>query len=141
MVHALRKAADLLKPGGCLLEIHDLIDPPRIEIHYHDQYFYAGQLLSSTGLENQRQAEQAVDQVIHEGTFSSSQVQVFENFIRAESLAALDTWLAEDWESAYMTEDTRHQIMKLVSQFGENAEVVLRMNSRLNRLDPLHHQA
>lgn len=141
MVHALRKAADLLRPGGCLLEIHDLVDPPRIEVHTQDQQFYAGQLLSSTGLENQRQAEQAVDQVIHEETFSSSQVQVFENFIRAGSLASLDTWLAEDWESAYMTEETRHQILKLVSQFGEKAEVVLRMNSRLTRLDPLYNQA
>ena len=141
MVHALRKAADLLRPGGCLLEIHDLLDPPRLEIHSHDQLFYAGQLLSTTGWENQRQAEQAVDQVIHEGTFSSSQVQVFENFIRALSLASLDTWLAEDWESAYMAEETRYQILKLVSQFGENAEVVLRMNSRLTRLDPLHKQA
>ena len=141
MVHALRKAADLLRPGGCLLEIHDLVDPPRIEVHTPDQQFYAGQLLSSTGLENQRQAEQAIDQVILEGAYSSSQVQVFENFIRAESLAALDTWLAEDWESAYMTEETRHQILKLVSQFGEHADVVLRMNSRLIRLDPLHNPA
>ena len=97
-------------------------------VHTPDQQFYAGQLLSSTGLENQRQAEQAIDQVIHEGAYSSSQVQVFENFIRAGSLAALDTWLAEDWESAYMTEPTRHQILKLVSQFGEHADVVLRMN-------------
>ena len=137
MVHALRKAADLLRPGGCLLEIHDLVDPPRIEVHTPDQQFYAGQLLSSTGLENQRQAEQAVDQVIHEGAFSSSQVQVFENFIRAGSLAALDTWLAEDWESAYMTEETRKKVEQLVGRMGAEAEVVLHMISRITRLDPI----
>jgi hypothetical protein len=33
MVHALEKAASCLNRGGVILEVHDLVDPPRIEVH------------------------------------------------------------------------------------------------------------
>ena len=117
--------------------IHDLVDPPRLEVHNPDGQFYAGQLLSNTGFENQRMADQAVDQAIHKGVFSSSQAQIFENFIHADSLASLDAWVAEDWESAYMTKGTRIKVDQLVGRMGAEAEVVLRLISRITRLDPV----
>jgi len=137
MVHALEKSSSYLKPGGCILVIHDLVDPPRIEVHTPEGQFYAGQLLSNTGFENQRMADQAVDQAIQKGGFSSTRVQIFENYIRADSLAAMDAWLAEDWESAYMTKGTRREVEQLVDRLGPAAEVVLHMISRITRLDPV----
>ncbi len=137
MVHALEKAGNYLNPGGCILVIHDLVDPPRIEVHNPDGQFYAGQLLSNTGFENQRMADRAVDQAIQKGKFSSTRVQIFENFIRANSLASLDAWVAEDWESAYMTKETRIEVEQLVGRMGPEAEVVLHMISRITRLDPV----
>lgn len=136
-MHALEKSGNYLGPGGCILVIHDLVDPPRLEVHNPDGQFYAGQLLSNTGFENQRMADQAVDQAIHKGVFSSSQAQIFENFIRADSLASLDAWVAEDWESAYMTKGTRIKVDQLVGRMGAEAEVVLRLISRITRLDPV----
>lgn len=136
-MHALEKSGSFLRPGGCILVIHDLVDPPRIEVHAPEGEFYAGQLLSNTGFENQRMADQAVDQAVQKGVFSSTQVQIFENYMRADSLASMDAWLAEDWESAYLTEGTRMEVEQLVDRLGAEAEVVLHLISRITRLDPI----
>lgn len=137
MVHALEKTGRFLRPGGCLLDIHDLVDPPRIEIHARDQQVFAGQLLSTSGFESQRQADQAMDQVIQRGLFSSTHSKIFENFIRADSIDSMEACLAEDWESAYMTSETHRTVEALAAGLGEETQVVLRMISRITRLDPV----
>ena len=63
--------------------------------------------------------------------------QIFENYMRADSLASMDAWLAEDWESAYLTEGTRMEVEQLVDRLGAEAEVVLHLISRITRLDPI----
>ena len=95
MVHALNKVKPWLSQEGYILVIHDLIDPPRIEIHNQNQQHYAGQLFSDNGFAKQQMADQAINQVIQEGLFSSSQSQIFENYDCADSLASLLDWLAE----------------------------------------------
>ncbi len=136
MVHALKKVKPWLSPEGYILVIHDLVDPPRIEIHNQNQQHYAGQLFSKDGFENQRMADQAIDQVVQEGLFSSSQSQIFENYDRADSLTSLLDWLAETWESTYMTDGTKRKIDDLVEQMGWESEVVLHMLTRIVKLDP-----
>lgn len=136
MVHALNKAGSSLGSGGVVLEVHDLVDPPRIEVHSEQSETYAGQLLSSNDFENQRQADQAIDQVIERGEFQSNRAVVFENYIRADNLDSLINWLEAEWESAYIMKSTRRKVVDLVAQAGENSEVVLRMVSRLNLLKP-----
>ncbi len=136
MVHALRKAARNLKPGGIILEVHDLIDPPRIEIHSSEGEEFAGQLLSDNDFENQRHADQAIGEVIEEGSLYSGRAVVFENYIRADTFDSLNDWLDEEWESAYIPEGTRRKVVDLVAQSGGESEVVLRMVSRLMELKP-----
>jgi hypothetical protein len=136
MVHALSKAGSSLSPGGVILEIHDLVDPPRIEVHSEQSEIFAGQLLSSNDFENQRQADQAIDQVIERGEFQSDRAVVFENYIRADTLESIMNWLETEWERAYVIEGIRRKVVDLVAQAGENSEVVLRMVSRLNLLTP-----
>jgi len=135
MVHALEKVRPWLDNSGYVLVIHDLVDPPRIEIHSDDQHIYAGQLLSDTGFENQHQADQAVDQVVQEGIYYSDQSRIFENNIRADSLQGMLEWLAESWESTYMTADTHQKVEELVDFLGEDSEVVLHLISRIVKLD------
>ena len=136
MVHALKKVKPWLSPEGHILVIHDLVDPPRIEVHNQNQQLYAGQLFSDNGFENQRMADQAIDQVVQEGLFSSSQPHIFENYDRADSLTSLLDWLAETWESTYMTDGTKRKIDDLVEQMGWESEVVLHMLTRIVKLDP-----
>jgi hypothetical protein len=136
MVHALRKAASSLNPGGVILEVHDLIDPPRIEIHTEQSEVFAGQLLSDNNFENQRLADQAISQVIEEGSLQSDRSIIFEYYMRADTFDAFTDWLDEEWESAYIPEGTRQKVIDLVAQSGEGSEVVLRMVSRLIELVP-----
>ncbi len=136
MVHALRKAASSLNPGGVILEVHDLVDPPRIEVHTNQSGIFAGQLLSNNNFENQRHADQAIGQVIEDGLILSDQARVFENYIRADTFDSLADWLDEEWESAYIPEGTRRKVIDLIAQSGEESEVVLRMVSRLMILKP-----
>ncbi len=136
MVHALRKAASSLNPGGIILEVHDLVDPPRIEVHTKQSEIFAGQLLSNNNFENQRLADQAIGQVIEDGFLLSDQARVFENYIRADTFDLLADWLDEEWESAYVPQGTRRKVIDLIAQSGEESEVVLRMVTRLMILKP-----
>ncbi len=136
MVHALRKAASSLNPGGVILEIHDLVDPPRIEVHTNLSEIFAGQLLSDNNFENQRHADQAIGQMIEDGLLQSERALVFENYLRADTYDSLADWLDEEWESAYIPESTRRKVIDLIAQSREESEVVLRMVSRLMVLKP-----
>ncbi len=136
MVHALTKAASSLKPGGVILEVHDLIDPPRIEVHTGQSEIYAGQLLSTNDFANQRHADRAIVQVIETGLLQSDRAVVFENYIRSDTFDSFIDWLEEEWESAFVPDGTRQKINELIAQAEEESEVVLRMVSRLMALKP-----
>jgi hypothetical protein len=136
MVHALERAASCLKLGGVILEIHDLVDPPRIEVHSNLGEIFAGQLLSDNNFENQRQADQAINQLIAGGKLASDQATIFENYIRADSFDSMIDYLQEEWESAIIPAGTGQKVIDLVTRAGENSEVVLRMVTRINLLKP-----
>ncbi len=137
MVHALRKAIRCLKPGGVILEVHDLLDPPRIEVHSPVGEIFAGQLLSTNDFENQRRADQAIGEVIEKGALQSGRSIVFEYFIRSDTFDEFNNWLEEEWESEYIPEGTKQKAVDLVAQVGNESEVALRMVSRLIELKPL----
>ena len=132
MVHALKKVASRLTTEGVILEVHDLIEPPRIEVHSVRGQFFAGQLLSSNYFENERKANLAINQAVAEGLLKSDQSIIFEYFIRADSFSTLSNWLAEEWPNEYIPDDTRWKVMEMESEAAEHAEVVLRIASRLN---------
>ena len=140
MVHALEKAASCLNSGGVILEIHDLVDPPRIEVHSDHAEIFAGQLLTDNNFEIQRLADQAINQVIAAGKLSSAQAIIFESYIRADSFTSMAEYMDEEWESAYIPEDTKQQVIDIVAQLGENSEVVTRFVSRLNLFKPILQQ-
>ena len=136
MVHALQKAASFLNSGGVLIEVHDILDPPRIEIHAGGRANYIGQLLSSNDFEDQRYAEKALLQVIQNKFLSSVQSRIFEYLFYADSFADLNQWLEDSWEDAYMLDETKHLIEKMVKREGEGAKIALRSVARIMKLKP-----
>ena len=136
MVHALKKAASFTKPGGVLIDIHDLLDPPRIEIHTSARKLYVGQLFSSNDFENQRQADQTINTAVQDGFLVSDKACIFEYLILAESFEALNEWLADTWESAYIMDETTRLINQVINQEGKRVEIALRMVSRIMMLKP-----
>jgi hypothetical protein len=134
MVRALRKAADSLKEGGVIINVHDLVDPPRIELHRKQNDIYAGQLLDDNDFIEQQNADQAINQVIQDELLTSDRALVFEYYIRADSLNSLETWLDDSWGSAFIPEGTRDKVIELEAQLGSECEVVLRIVSRITEL-------
>ena len=139
MVHALTKAASFTKPGGVLIDIHDLLDPPRIEIQTGGRKFYVGQLFSSNNFEAYRQADQVINTAVQDGFLISDKARIFEYLILAESFEALNEWLADIWESAYMMDETIRLINQVINQEGKIVEIALRMVSRILMLKPVKH--
>ena len=137
MVHALKKASSFTKPGGVLIDIHDLLDPPRIEIHTSARKLYVGQLFSSNDFENQRQADQAINTAVQDGFLISEVARIFEYLILAESFEALNEWLTDTWQSAYIIDETTRLINKVINQEGKRVEIALRMVSRIMMLKPI----
>jgi hypothetical protein len=136
MVHAFRKAISSLKPGGIILEVHDLHDPPRIEVHSSKGELFAGQLLSDDNFENQRHADQAIGEMIEQGTLQSERSIIFEYSIYSDTFDEFNDWLDEEWESAYIPEGTKRKVANLIEQLGGESEIVLRLVSRLIELRP-----
>ena len=134
MVHALEKAASCLNRGGVILEVHDLVDPPRIEVHSDGAEIFAGQLLSEVNFEKQQFADDAIGQVVAAGKLTSDQAIVFESYIRSDSLESMTKWLEEEWASVYIPENTHGKVIDLASNAGKSSEVVIRFVSRLNLL-------
>jgi hypothetical protein len=135
MVHALTKVRPWLCSDGCILVIHDLIDPPRVEVHKKDHQLFAGQMLSDNSFENQLKADQAIDTVIQEGSYLLGQSRIFENYIRADSYDSMFIYVAESWESAYITDGTRQKVHELVDMLGKDSQVVLHLVSRMVKLE------
>lgn len=137
MVHALEKVITLLESGGSIIEIHDLIDPPKIGVSVGAGYRYLGQILSDTDFEYQRLADEAILQSIHDGIFTSTQSCIFEYLMRADSLESMIAWLEESWESAFLTESSLQAIKDAQDQSGEDFEIIVNFVSRILKLDPV----
>jgi hypothetical protein len=136
MVHALRKTRRLLNPEGILLNIHDVPQPDRIEIHSEGLERYAGMLMSHTDFESQKLADQALDQVVSEGLYSKDDVQTFEYLIHADTLEALQKHMEETWDTEYIPQNTIDKMIELMEEAVGEAEIIIRIPSRITRLLP-----
>jgi hypothetical protein len=141
MVHALEKTRGLLQPGGILLNVHDIPQSPRLEIHGSGHERYAGLLLSRSDFENQRLADEALDQAVREGFFVREDVKIFEYLIHADTFEALNEMLEETWETAYIPQGTVDKIVDFMRAAGEGAEIILRMPARITKLRPTREGA
>lgn len=137
MVHALKKTRNLLNPGGVVLNVHDLPDPPRIDVYTGGRASGAGRMLSHTDFEMQRQADDALAQAVEDGLFTKEEEQIFEYTIHADTYDALKECLAESWETAYLPEETTKQVNSLMSRAGEQAKILMRLSARITRLKPV----
>jgi hypothetical protein len=134
MVHALKKVTAWMVPGGYVIVMIDLMDPPLVEVQHQDAYSYAGRLLSSDDYINEIAANAAVDSVIQSGTYTSFQSIVFEYNLRGDSLSELLDYMQGYWSSAYFPNGTRNKVEELVESMEDKSKVVLKMISRIVKL-------
>ncbi|HSF80055.1 MAG TPA: hypothetical protein VLA49_02410 [Anaerolineales bacterium] len=134
MVHALHQARNLLKPGGLLVNIHDLPIPHVLAVHSAGTTSRAGWLLDQVDFENERSALNALAQLVSEGSFLLEDEQDFVFDVYVDDLPELQKWLADSWESAYLSDSTIQRIVGLYQQAAQKARIVLKVPTRMTKL-------
>jgi hypothetical protein len=137
MVHALRKARQVLKDDGILLDIHPLPDEPVIEVHVDRLVHEVGRMHESDEGMEYRQAAAALDQAAREGFLRVSAARVVTLARYADCLSDLREYLAHYWRDALIDAVTTARIEQLFAGPGEEKHLVLREQVQFTRLEPV----
>ena len=125
MVHALEIAHNLLKPGGMMVDIRPLGEPPAIKVRLHEQTIQVGWLQERDDFIEYLQATKAIDQAISNGWFTLDQQREFIYKVHAVSWEALENYLRTKWKDAILPEEAAIRAQNLLEGFGTGSEVLL----------------
>jgi len=140
MVHALEKVHRLLVPGGLLINVHDRPRPPWIDVEENERAVRVGRILDDSDFHLLRRTDAALAQVEASGLYAVEERIVFEYNTRMDSPAAFDDWLADTWESMYITPEDRARLDAAMAGAGDGAEIVIRWRARMSRLRAIEGQ-
>jgi len=144
MVHALEEIRRLLKPGGCLIDIHPIREAKLIKVHHGNKILFAEPDPSYCG-EDIKKAEEALAQVIQCGLFITERDDQFDLPIYASSVAELQDFFAEieAYDDSPKDETVEARMMELFTRVGEimkttgnEVEVAYHERARITRLNP-----
>jgi len=145
MVHALEEIRRLLKPDGCLIDIHPAGEAKFIKVYQGRDILFAEPDPGFSG-EEVRQAEDALAQVVQRGLFVTEHDSEFDLPIYASSIAELVKYLEEIdvYEDSPKDETVEARMTELFSRIeelmiatGDGAEVAYHERARITRLKPI----
>jgi hypothetical protein len=137
MVHALEEIHRLLRPAGCLIDIHPAPAPTLIEVHRGGTIRFSTQVPGQT-FEDVQCADDALAQVIKKGLFAVEQAGQFDWRTYASSVAELRDHVVQ--ESGYTERPTRELAALRDSEFAARVQGVLNAageGSEVARLNPV----
>ena len=146
MVHALEEIHRLLKPDGCLIDIHPLVSDRFIEIHHNGKIAFAA-AVPKFDIEDILQAENALTRVVQCQLFLVERAASFDFLTYASSVTELLAYYKE--ANAYEDDSTEDGFTRWVVEMspkveqalqtaGVGAEVVYREKVSISRLKPLY---
>jgi hypothetical protein len=144
MVHALEAIHRLLKPGGCLINIHPLPQAPLAKIVQSGKITFTGPV-PAPNEDDARQAEAALAQVVQRRLFVVERSGVFDFLVYASSVAELHNFLEEanafqdsppDEAAAAAQAELAARLEEALQAAGEGAEVAYHERARITRLMP-----
>lgn len=94
MVHALEEIQRLLKPGGCLIDIHPVREAPLIKVCQGDKTLFV-ESSPVYSEEDYRQADDALAQVVRRRLFVVAGSSAFDFLVYGSSVAELADFLAQ----------------------------------------------
>ena len=94
MVHALEQIHRFLKPGGILVDIHPVAEPPLVEVHQGGRVLFAGPFPGFSHEDDQR-AEDALASAVERGLYARERHAQFEFLVYASSFPELLDYVEE----------------------------------------------
>lgn len=133
MVHALKRTHNLLKPGGLLIDLHDLTTRPQLAGRTGEHSTPIGEVLDDTGFQRLRQADEAIAQVIDDGLFVVDAEQTFDYETHFETLEEFHEWLDDAWDTSYLDDATMGRVIDLLID-ADDSTLIMQRTARMTRL-------
>ena len=134
MVHALEQVHRMLRPGGLLVDVHDLPAPSIIGVHASGTVVISGWLTDKVDYEDERHALNSIARIVTEGYFLLEDERDFRYSVYADNLTELRAYLEEWWETAVLADQTAQKIEESLRQASGPAKIVIRVPTRMIRL-------
>jgi hypothetical protein len=134
MVDALGKTHRMLRPGGLMIEVHEVPGEVDIEVHSSNRITTVGRPASRTDFLDERQASAAVETVIERGLFSPEGERIYDFRAHFESLDALRRHMVENWEDTYLPDEVATAMTALVAGATGPTSIVIRHTARMRLL-------
>jgi hypothetical protein len=145
MVHALEEIHSLLKPNGCLIDIHPVLEPPQAEVYQAGKLLYS-EISPENFEEDYRQAENELHQVVQRRLYDIDGSGEFDFLTYASSVIELYNFFEEisaysdrtkDEELAAQLAELAARVENKMQAAGEGAEVGYHERARITRLRPI----
>jgi len=146
MVHALEGIERLLRPGGCLIDIHPVLEAPLVEVFEGGEVAFAESSPSYDYEEDLRQAEDALARIVERGLFVTDRGREFDFLTYGSSVAELRDFMAkagaydespEDDAVVARKAELYARVDEVMRGSGDRVEVAFREKARMTRLTPV----
>ncbi|MBK6711143.1 MAG: hypothetical protein WBO48_01400 [Candidatus Promineifilaceae bacterium] len=134
MVHALEQIHFLLKGNGRLIDIHPPPEPPPIFVRLGADRHPVGWVREADDYCEYAQADDALDEVVARGLYRWEQRGRFAFVTYADSIADLQTHLAETWNDAIIEDRVIQRTEELMASIEPDKEVILHEVIQIARL-------
>lgn len=145
MVHALEEIRRLLKPDGCLIDIHPVAEAPLIKVYRGENLLFAAPDPGYDYEAEIRHAEEALEQVVRRGVFVIEGQSKFDLITHSPSAAELREFFAligaysdspnDEAVAARQAEVDAHAD-EVARAAGAGTEITYHERARITRLKP-----
>src|SRR4051794_6244689 len=132
MVDALRRAHRLVRPCGCVIDLHPTVHPAVVEVESQ----ITGEVDTDDGPLRHAAAGAALEAVVSAGLFAIEHATEFAFYTYADTVDELRDYIEENWRSARIAEAVVHRTNDALLR-APGARPRVREDVRLTRLRPL----
>jgi hypothetical protein len=145
MVHALEETKRLLRPAGCLIDIHPIREVPSLEVHAADRVVFDEPWSGYDYDDDLSHADEAVATALGRRLFVLDGRHEFEFVTSASSVAELRDYFAlyGAYDEELVDDDVQARVDALYERADQimassgDARVVYRERVRMSRLEPV----
>ncbi len=131
MVHALRRAHEIVTPGGCVVDLHPTNRTATIEASE-----VTGEVDAGDAPLRHAAADAAIAAAIAAGMFAVERQQVFQFYSYADSIDELRHHVQSTWRDARIDEETVRRTREALRRAAPGTRPRVREEVRITRLRP-----